>query len=142
MTNRLLLLATAVTFAAAAPSRSVLAQSSSEKPPAPQAPATKDVDPVGTYELSVVVQGTAMPSTIKIEKKPDATLGGTVTTDAYGVFPIGAVKVSGKTITIGLSTQDGSPVTITLTLEGDQVAGEWSMANDGSKVTGKKLPPV
>jgi hypothetical protein len=37
--------------------------------------------------------------------------------------------------------QDGSPISISLTLDGDQVTGEWSMSNDGSKITGKKLPP-
>ena len=141
MTRPLFILA-AATFAAAVPARSAIAQGSPDRPPAPQAPATPDVDPVGTYDLSIVVQGTSMPATIRIEKKPDAALGGSVATDAYGAFDIASVKVSGKAIAIVIYTQDGSPVTITLTLEGDQVTGEWSMASDGSKVTGKKRPPA
>jgi hypothetical protein len=134
MSPRLFLLAAAVM--AAAPVHGALAQS------APQAPTTTEIDPVGTYDLTVVVQGTAMGSTVKIEKKADATLGGTVTTQAYGTFPIEAVKVSGKTMTISITSQDGGSISISLTLEGDQVTGEWSMANDGSKITGKKLPPA
>lgn len=140
MTHRLVVLAATATLMAAVPARAAVAQSPPERPPVPQAPAAKDVDPVGTYDLVVVVQGASMTSTIKIEKKPDATLGGTVSTDAYGTFPIAAIKVGGQTLTISLYAQDGSPITITLTLEGDQVSGEWSMANDGSRITGKKLP--
>jgi hypothetical protein len=134
MSPRFLLFAAAVM--AAAPMHGALAQS------APASPKTTEIDPVGTYELSIVVQGTTMGSTVKIEKKADATLGGSVATEAYGTFPIEAVKVSGKTITISLSTQDGGAISIALTVEGDQVTGEWSMANDGSKITGKKLPPA
>lgn len=134
MSPRLFLLAAAVM--AAAPLHGALAQS------APPSPTTTEIDPVGTYDLTIVVQGTAMGSTVKIEKKADATLGGSVATQAYGTFPIEAVKVSGRTMTISLSSQDGSPISISLTLEGDQVTGEWSMANDGSKITGKKLPPA
>ena len=134
MSPRLFLLAAAVM--ADAPLHGALAQS------APPSPTTTEIDPVGTYDLTIVVQGTAMGSTVKIEKKADATLGGSVATQAYGTFPIEAVKVSGRTMTISLSSQDGSPISISLPLEGDQVTGEWSMANDGSKITGKKLPPA
>ena len=143
MKNRLVVLAAAAAaaIAAAAPARSALAQTPPDRPPTPATPAVKDVDPIGTYELSVVVQGAPMPSVVKIEKKEDGTLGGAVSTDAYGVFPINAVKVSGKTITLSIYTTDGAPVTISMTLEGDQVTGEWFMATDGSKITGKKLPP-
>lgn len=110
-------------------------------PPAPAAPAAeKDVNPVGSYELSVVVQGQMIGSFVKIEKK-DSTFTGTVSTEAYGTFTIAALKVSGKTITLSIYAADGSPVTINMTLEGDQVTGDWSMAGDGSRLTGKKLKP-
>jgi hypothetical protein len=138
--TRLFLLA-ATTIAAAMPAQSAIAQGSPDRLPAPQAPATPNVDPVGTYDLSIVVQGASMPSTIKIEKK-DSTFVGSVSTDAYGTFEIASVKVSGKAITLIIYTQDGSPVTIALNLDGDQVTGEWSMAGDGSKVTGKKRASV
>lgn len=134
MTPRILVLAAAATLAMT--SQAVLAQSS----PTPAAPAVKDVDPVGSYQLSIAVQGSAMGAVAKIEKAADGTLGGTVSTDAYGSFAINSVKVSGKAVTLSITTSDGSPVTISLTIDGDQVTGEWSMSNDGSKVTGKKLP--
>jgi FAD/FMN-containing dehydrogenase len=140
--RRSILLLAATTIAAAAPARGAIAQGTPDRPPAPAAPATPAVDPVGTYDLGVVIQGASMPATVRIEKKPDATLGGSVSTDAYGTFEIASVKVSGKTVTIVIYTQDGSPVTIGLTLEGDQVTGEWYMSSDGSKVTGKKRPPA
>jgi hypothetical protein len=139
MSPRLLLF---VAVAAAALGTSSTAVSAQSSPPPPAAPAAGEIDPVGTYDLSVVVQGAAVSSTIRIERKADATFGGTVATQAYGTFQIEAVKVTGKTMTISIYAQDGNPVTISLTLDGDQVTGEWSMASDGSKVTGKKLPPA
>ena len=141
MKRRLVLLAAAA-ISAAASARPSVAQSSPDRPSPPATPAAKDIDPVGTYELSVLVQGNPMGSTIKLEKKPDGTVGGTVTTEAYGTFAIESFKLSGNTMTIGITTGDGSPVTIVLTLEGDQVSGEWSMSSDGSKITGKKRPPT
>jgi len=136
---RLLLLAA---IATAAPAQSAMAQGAPDRPPAPQAPAVPNVNPVGTYDVTVVVQGASMPSTIKIEKKADSTFAGTVSTDAYGVFAISSLKVTGKEITIVIYTQDGSPVTIALTLDGEQVSGEWYMSSDGSRVSGKRRPPA
>ena len=132
MTPRALLILALLTAAVGAAPRHAAAQA--------PAPAAGDIDPVGTYELSLSVQGAAISSTIKVEKGSDAAFSGTVTTEAYGTFRIASLKVSGSTITIGISTQDGSPVTISLVLDGNQVTGEWTMANDGSRITGKKLP--
>lgn len=134
MTRRLILCVAMAAVAAGAPARAVMAQA------APPAPAAGNIDPVGTYDLNLTVQGATISSTIQVEKKADATFGGTVTAQSYGTFQIASVKVSGKTMTISIYAQDGSPVAITLTLDGDQVTGEWSMANDGSRITGRKLP--
>ena len=126
MLSRFFLLATSASVAFSAPA---IAQSSAERPTTPPAPA-QNIDPVGTYELNGLVQGSTTITTLKIEKRPDATLGGTVATDAYGTFAIDAVKVSGNTMTITL-TANGNSVTMTLTREGDQVSGDWSMSTDG-----------
>ncbi|HEY4658881.1 MAG TPA: hypothetical protein VIH11_05180 [Gemmatimonadaceae bacterium] len=138
MPTRLAILTALALFAAAASAPSAAAQVPPDRPP-PTPAAEKDIDPVGSYELTVVVQGQAIGSFVKIEKK-DSTFTGTVSTEAYGTFTIAALKVSGKTITLSIYAADGSPVTISLTVEGDQVTGDWSMAGDGSKVTGKKVP--
>jgi hypothetical protein len=138
MSIRLTTLSALVALAAAVPTNTAAAQGSSEKPAT--APAAKDIDPVGSYQLSNLVQGNPITSSVTITKKTDGTLGGTLSTEAYGVFEFTSVKVSGKTISIAFAAPDGSGVSMTLTLEGDQVTGEWSMGSDGSKVTGKKLP--
>ena len=90
--------------------------------------------------MSNLVQGNPITSNVTIARKTDGTLGGTLATEAYGVFEFTSVKVSGKTIALAFAAPDGSAVSMTLALDGDQVTGEWSMGGDGSKVTGKKLP--
>mgnify|MGYP003340494194 CR=1 FL=1 len=50
------------------------------------------------------------------------------------------VKVAGAKITLTITAPDGSEATINMELKGDDVTGDWSMPNDGSKIVGKKLP--
>ena len=67
-------------------------------------------------------------------------LAGAVMSDAFPPMPITSVKVAGAKITLTITAPDGSEATINMELKGDDVTGDWSMPNDGSKIVGKKLP--
>ena len=70
----------------------------------------------------------------------DGALAGAVMSDAFPPMPITSVKVAGAKITLTITAPDGSEATINMELKGDDVTGDWSMPNDGSKIVGKKLP--
>ena len=90
--------------------------------------------------INLVAGGNPLTVTARIEKKTDGTFGGNVTSDVTPPLPINWVKVDGKSLKLSVTGPDGTEAVINLTVEGDDVTGEWTMGADGSKVTGKKLP--
>ncbi len=141
MKARILFLAAAATIASAAP-RIVASQAIPDKP-APATPAkdsTKDIDPTGTYTVYLTAQGNAMTTTTRIDKRTDGTYGGTVNGDGIPPLPVNTVTVSGNKVKLSITAPDGSEAIIDMVITGDDITGQWSMANDGSKITGKKSP--
>jgi hypothetical protein len=142
MTARLFVLAAAATIASAAP-RIAAAQAIPDKPapaPTPAADSTKDVNPVGTYTVYLTAQGNAMTTSTVIEKKPDGTYTGSVTGDGIPPLPVNSVTVTGNHVKLSVTAPDGSEALIEMIVKGDDITGSWSMANDGSAITGKKVP--
>jgi hypothetical protein len=144
MTSRILVLAAAATLASAAP-RIVSSQAIPDKPAAPAVPAaskdtTKDIDPVGTYTVYLTAQGNAMTTTTRIDKKDDGTFYGAVNGDGIPPLPITSVKVTGNKVRVSLTAPDGGEAVIEMIVTGDDISGQWSMANDGSRISGKKSP--
>jgi hypothetical protein len=150
MTSRVFVLAAAAAFASAAP-RSVASQSVPDKPTPPATPAapatpatpadsTKDIDPVGTYTVYLTAQGNAMTTTTRIDKKPDGGYSGTVNGDGIPPLPVNSVTVTGNHVKLSVTAPDGSEAIIEMIVTGDDITGQWSMANDGSAITGKKTP--
>ena len=147
MTPRILVLAAAATIASAAP-RIVSSQAIPDKPPAP-APATpaaaavdttKDIDPVGTYTVYLTAQGNAMTTTTRIDKKDGGGYTGSITADGIPPLPVTSVSVTGNKVKMTLTAPDGSEAWIEMMVNGEDLTGSWGMANDGSKITGKKSP--
>ena len=142
MTSRIFLFAAAATIASAAP-RIVSSQAIPDKP-APATPAkadsTKDIDPVGTYTVYLTAQGNAMTTTTRIDKKDGGGWTGTINADGIPPLPITSVSVAGKVLKITLTAPDGSEAWIEMTVNGEDLTGSWGMANDGSKISGKKSP--
>jgi hypothetical protein len=92
----------------------------------------------GSYSLTLTVGGQAMSMTFTVAKKADGTLAGVFRNAELGDLPTTGIKVEGRTMTIGVESPAG-PANVTLTVKADNtVEGEWSMAGDGSKVSGKK----
>lgn len=148
MTARFFVLAAAATIASAAP-RNVASQAIPDKPtppPAPTTPAatatdtTKDIDPVGTYTVYLTAQGNAMTTSTRIDKRPDGTYTGTVSGDGIPPLPVTSVTVTGNKVRVSLTAPDGGEAIIEMVVKGDDITGQWSMANDGSTITGKKSP--
>ena len=143
MTARLLVPAAAATIAIASP-RIALSQAIPDKPAPPPAPAasdsTKDIDPVGTYTVYLTAQGNAMTTTTRIDKKADGTYTGTVNGDVIPALPVNSVTVTGNRVKLSVTAPDGSEAIIDMMVKGEDITGSWSMANDGSAITGKKTP--
>ena len=144
MTSRILVLAAAASIASAAP-RVVLSQAIPDKPaPTPAAAAatdtTKDIDPVGTYTTYITAGGNAMTTTTRIDKKTDGTYAGTVSGDGIPPLPVNWVTVAKNHVKLGVTAPDGGEAVIEMIVNGEDITGQWSMANDGSKLTGKKSP--
>jgi hypothetical protein len=149
MTARLFVLAAAATIASAAP-RNVASQAIPDKPtpppPAPAAPAapatdtTKNIDPVGTYTVYLTAGGNAMTTTTRIDKNADGTYTGTVNGDGIPPLPVTSVTVTGNKVRLSITAPDGGEAIIEMVVKGDDITGQWSMANDGSTITGKKSP--
>jgi hypothetical protein len=147
MTPRIFVLAAVATIAGAVP-HLASSQAIPDKPPAPAAPAkdttaadtTKDVDPVGTYTVYLTAGGNAMTTTTRIDKKPDGTYGGTVNGDGIPPLPVTSVTVTRNKVRLSITAPDGGEAIIEMFLKGDDITGQWWMANDGSNLTGKKSP--
>lgn len=142
MTARLYVFAAAAIIASAAP-RTVASQAIPDKP-APAKPeatdSTKDIDAVGTYTVYLTAQGNAMTTTTRIDKKADGTYTGTVNGDGIPPLPVNTVTVTGNRVKLSITAPDGSEAIIDMIIKGDDITGQWSMANDGSTITGKKSP--
>jgi hypothetical protein len=102
-------------------------------------PNARDIDPVGTYQVNLTAQGSPMMLTAKIDKRREGW-GGQVTGDGVPLLPVKSVTVRGNTMRIVVTAPDGTDAIINIILTGTDITGDWSMAGDGSKVTGKKLP--
>lgn len=146
MTLRLLVLAAAATVAGVAP-RAARAQAGPDKPPTPPAvttvtDTTKDIDPVGTYTVYLTAQGNAMTTTTRIEKKEDGTYTGTVNGDGIPPLPVTSVTVTKNKVRLTITAPDGGEAVIEMFVKGEDITGQWWMANDGSTLTGKKSPAL
>ncbi|MEI6813207.1 MAG: hypothetical protein WCL36_03415 [bacterium] len=140
-TRRLFTLLALLTVAAQASAQGADPAKPATPPAAPAAPAAPaELNPVGSYVVNLTAQGNPMALTAKIEKKSDGTFAGVVMSDVFPPMPITSVKVAGAKITVTITAPDGSEATINMEVKGDDITGDWSMPNDGSRIAGKKLP--
>jgi len=103
-------------------------------------PVAGEFNPVGTYNLEITAQGNAMTVQAVVEKKEDGTFGGTLTGDAFPPLTIKSVAVADRNVKLTVIAPDGGDALVDITVdENNDVAGQWSMTGDGSKVTGKKI---
>ena len=120
MTRRLGVLAGVALFAACA-----------SAPAQPRA-----VDPVGMFDFSTHVDGTAVTGTISIEQSGNGHTG-MITTSATEPVAISGVAVEGQQLTVTAQTPDG-PVTMILVFTGNTFTGSWSYAGMSGTLTGQR----
>lgn len=112
------------------------AQAAPVEPPKPV-----NVDPVGSYAVSLVYAGQPVDVTLEIVRRADGQLGGSLYADQTPPIPLMTVTVTGQRVQATLPTPDGSSAALDFTLDGAVLAGNWSSASgDGSKISGRKLP--
>jgi hypothetical protein len=94
------------------------------------------VNPVGTFDFSTTVEGTAVTGTIVVTESSSG-YGGTVSTNVTESAPINSVLVDGQSMTVSMQTPDG-PATITLNFTGESFTGTWSYAGMSGPLTGQR----
>ena len=106
-----------------------------------QVPATpKDIDPSGTYGVSLVYQGQPITVTLYFGKAEGGGWAGSMSAEGIPTIPLSDVTVKGKTVTASMVSPDGAAVAMGFTIDGADLSGSWKSATDGSAMTGKKLP--
>ena len=112
--------------------------------PAPAAPASAPASaaafsPAGKWVVGLVAQGTNMEVQLELVPLADGGWTGTITSTAFPPFPITKATLTGKRMVATFAIPTGDMATMTLDFDGgDLVEGEWTMAGDGSKLTGKR----
>lgn len=108
--------------------------------PAPAAaPAPASFSPAGKWVVGLVAQGTNMEVQLELVPLSDGGWTGTISSAAFPPFPITKATLTDKRMVATFAIPTGDMATMTLDFDGgDLVSGEWSMAGDGSKLTGKR----
>ncbi|MBR9988288.1 MAG: hypothetical protein KFH98_00965 [Gemmatimonadetes bacterium] len=102
----------------------------------PVAPAA--LNPVGVYDFTTTIEGTAVAGTITITQGASGYTG-TIATNVSPSLPIRSVAVDDRKVTVAADSPDG-PVTIIMELAGDEFTGTWSYAGMSGPHTGKRRP--
>jgi hypothetical protein len=103
-------------------------------PATPPAPAP--LDPVGVYDFTTEVDGTAVTGTITITSAATG-YGGSIDTNVSETMPVRSVTVAGRKVTVLADAPDG-PVTFVLDLDGDDFGGTWTYAGMSGTHSGKR----
>lgn len=139
MTSRpLAALAALVLVASACTTRATTTTTVTGTPVLQAVPAPPPVNPAGKWIVALVAQGQPMEVTVDIAKLADGTLGGTITSQVFPPIPIAKATLEGKQLTLTFPVPTGETGTMSVTIDGDLMEGEWSMPGDGSKLSGKR----
>ncbi len=96
-------------------------------------------NPVGTYTINFMTQGSPMSLTLRIEKREDGSYVGQMSGENLPPLPITSIKETGNAIKITFTAPDNTEGTINIVVAQDNtISGDWSMTGDGSKISGKK----
>jgi hypothetical protein len=128
---------------APAPASSPAAQEVMRQAATAPAPAVKDIDPSGNYNVGLTYGGQALTTYLQIWKKEDGTgYAGRITAEGVPTpLPLMNIVVAGKKVTAALNAPDGAAITMEFTIDGDDLSGSWrSNTGDGSGMQGKRAP--
>ena len=94
-------------------------------------------EPVGTFNFSADVQGTASRGTIVVERSQDGRLTGNVTSDRRSA-PLNTVDVDGRTMRLTMTLPTGPDVTFVMNFDGDSFTGTWSAQGASGSLSGAR----
>ncbi len=109
----------------------------SAAPPA-EPPAPAPLEPAGTYSFDTIYQGQPVTGKIYITGSAGAYGGEVVPNQGPPPTPILSVTVDGQEVTI-IADAGGEDLLITMTFEGDNYTGVWSLARDSGELSGARL---
>jgi hypothetical protein len=115
----------------------VLTGACASTPATPPAPAP--LDPVGVYDFTTDVDGTAVTGTITITNGASG-YGGSIGTNVTESMPVRSVAVEGQRVTVRADAPDG-PVTFTMDFDGDDFIGTWTYADMSGTHSGRRRRP-
>lgn len=106
------------------------------------APAARDIDPSGNYNVSLTYGGNPLNIYLQMWKKTDGTgYGGSISAEGVPTISLNTVTVRGNAVNATLSSPDGSAITMDFTISGNDLTGSWkSNSGDGSQMSGKRAP--
>lgn len=96
-----------------------------------------DIDPVGSFTLNTVIQGTPVDGQMRIRGEPGSYTGAAYT-NMTGELTFSSVSVDGNQVFLTAETPDG-PVDIQIIFDGDTFTGTWSLGADGGAVSGRRV---
>ncbi len=102
---------------------------------------TEDVNPVGTYEFRTYANNQWVSGTLKISENGEGKLVAVLDAPSAGipVLTSSSVGVEGKDITVRIPYGPEGDIWIEVTLEGDDITGQWALGMDGGDITGKRV---
>ena len=103
------------------------------------APSAAVVNPAGRWSISLVAQGQEMDLVMDLSRISDGNYGGFFTSQLFPPMDISMATLIGNKLVISVLVPTGDMATMTLTFTGDVVEGDWSMPDDGSKLSGKRI---
>ncbi len=107
----------------------------------PEPPKPKDIDPTGSYAVSLTYGGQPVSFTLELARQADGTYTGTIYVEQTPPIPLANITVNAKRVLASLTTPDGSTATMDFTIDGADVTGSWRGSNgDGSQLSGRKIP--
>ena len=103
------------------------------------APRAAVVNPAGRWSISLVAQGQEMDLVMDLNRISDGNYGGFFTSQLFPPMDISMATLIGNKMVVSVLVPTGDMATMTLTFTGDVVEGDWSMPDDGSKLSGKRI---
>jgi hypothetical protein len=102
---------------------------------------TDNVDPVGTYEFSTYANNQTVNGVLTITRSEEGTLQALMDAPDAQLPPLQAasVEVEGKMIKLMIPMGQEGDLWIEVTIDGDDITGQWFVGMESGEITGKRV---
>ena len=102
---------------------------------------TDNVDPVGTYEFSTYANNQTINGTLTITRSDEGALQALMNAPDAQLPPLQAasVEVEGEEVKLRIPLGEDGDLWIEVTIDGDDVTGEWFVGMESGEITGKRV---